>query len=263
MRGALELPVTRIGHGVRAIEEPALVAELAERGIVLECCPTSNVVLGVYPSYAEHPLPQLAAAGVRVTLGSDDPPYFGASIGGEYARRARAASASTMPTARRSRAPRSRPRSATNCAQRLPNSATREAQTVGWRAGAEGINTEGGDRERETFRATALAVLAPRSRSSSPPAARATTTAASSSASAVEHDRVQGKPIKVGLVTDIGGLNDRSFNQSCVRGPASAPRRSSASRAASLTSKSNADYVPNLTTLAQQKYDLIDRASAS
>ena len=54
------------------------------RGIVLECCPTSNVVLGVYPSYAEHPLPQLAEAGVRITLGSDDPPYFGASIGGEY-----------------------------------------------------------------------------------------------------------------------------------------------------------------------------------
>jgi adenosine deaminase len=42
------------------------------------------VVLGVYPSYEEHPLPQLRAAGVRVTLGSDDPPYFGASIEGEY-----------------------------------------------------------------------------------------------------------------------------------------------------------------------------------
>jgi adenosine deaminase len=84
VRAALELPITRISHGVRAIEDPALVAELADRGIVLECCPTSNVVLGVYPTYAEHPLPQLAAAGVRVTLGSDDPPYFGASIGGEY-----------------------------------------------------------------------------------------------------------------------------------------------------------------------------------
>jgi len=51
---------------------------------VLECCPTSNVVLGVYPSYSDHPLPQLRAAGVRVTLGSDDPPYFGATIDGEY-----------------------------------------------------------------------------------------------------------------------------------------------------------------------------------
>jgi adenosine deaminase len=85
VRAALELPITRISHGVRAIEDPALVDELAERGIVLECCPTSNVVLGVYPSYCEHPLPRLAAAGIRLTLGSDDPPYFGATIGGEYA----------------------------------------------------------------------------------------------------------------------------------------------------------------------------------
>jgi adenosine deaminase len=85
VRGALELPVTRISHGVRSIEDPALVAELAERGIVLECCPTSNVVLGVFPSYESHPLPSLVAAGVRVTLGSDDPPYFGASVDGEYA----------------------------------------------------------------------------------------------------------------------------------------------------------------------------------
>jgi adenosine deaminase len=85
VRAALELPITRISHGVRAIEDPQLVGELAQRGIALECCPTSNVVLGVYSSYEEHPLPRLAAAGVRLTLGSDDPPYFGASIGGEYA----------------------------------------------------------------------------------------------------------------------------------------------------------------------------------
>lgn len=84
VRAALELPITRIDHGVRAIEDPALVAELARRGLVLDCCPTSNVVLGVYPSYDAHPLPALIDAGVKVTLGSDDPPYFGASIGGEY-----------------------------------------------------------------------------------------------------------------------------------------------------------------------------------
>jgi adenosine deaminase len=84
VRGALELPVTRIAHGVRSIEDPALVEELAERGTFLECCPTSNVTLGIYPSYEEHPLPRLREAGVSVTLGSDDPPYFGASIGGEY-----------------------------------------------------------------------------------------------------------------------------------------------------------------------------------
>ncbi len=84
VRGALSLPVTRISHGVRAIEDSAVVFELESRGIVLECCPTSNVVLGVYPSYEDHPLPALRSAGVRVTLGSDDPPYFGASIEGEY-----------------------------------------------------------------------------------------------------------------------------------------------------------------------------------
>jgi adenosine deaminase len=85
VRGALELPVTRLAHGVRAIEDPGLVRELAARGIVLECCPTSNVALGVFDSYESHPLPALRQAGVRVTLGSDDPPYFGASVGGEYA----------------------------------------------------------------------------------------------------------------------------------------------------------------------------------
>jgi adenosine deaminase len=85
VRGALALPITRMSHGVRAIEDPALVAELAERAIVLEVCPTSNVATGVYPSYDAHPLGALRDAGVRVTLASDDPPYFGATIGGEYA----------------------------------------------------------------------------------------------------------------------------------------------------------------------------------
>jgi adenosine deaminase len=84
VRAALSLPITRIAHGVRAIEDVLVVSELADRGIVLECCPTSNVVLGVFPSYEDHPLPALRSAGVRVTLGSDDPPYFGASIEGEY-----------------------------------------------------------------------------------------------------------------------------------------------------------------------------------
>jgi adenosine deaminase len=84
VRAALELPITRISHGVRAVEDPSVVQALAERGTVLECCPTSNVVLGVYPSFEAHPLRALREAGVPVTLGSDDPPYFGASIAGEY-----------------------------------------------------------------------------------------------------------------------------------------------------------------------------------
>jgi adenosine deaminase len=84
IRAALRLPVTRLDHGVRAVEDPALVREIAERGITLNVCPTSNVVLGVYPSYDQHPLPHLHAAGVRITLGTDDPPYFGATLAGEY-----------------------------------------------------------------------------------------------------------------------------------------------------------------------------------
>jgi adenosine deaminase len=58
---------------------------LAEREIVLEVCPTSNVSLGVFPTYEDHPLGALRDAGVRLTIGSDDPPYFGCSIGSEYA----------------------------------------------------------------------------------------------------------------------------------------------------------------------------------
>jgi adenosine deaminase len=85
VRGALELPVTRISHGVRAIEDPALVGGLARRKITLEVCPTSNVVLGVFATFEDHPFPALRAAGIPLTLGSDDPPYFGASVGGEYA----------------------------------------------------------------------------------------------------------------------------------------------------------------------------------
>jgi adenosine deaminase len=74
----------RIGHGVRSIEDPALVDHLRERQIPLEVCPTSNVCLGVYPSLAEHPLPQLVEAGVYVTINSDDPPMFNTSLTQEF-----------------------------------------------------------------------------------------------------------------------------------------------------------------------------------
>ena len=78
------LPVTRIGHGVRSADDPRLMAELVRRGIVLEVCPGSNIALGLYPDRAAHPLHRLIAAGVRVTLGSDDPPYFHTTLGTEY-----------------------------------------------------------------------------------------------------------------------------------------------------------------------------------
>lgn len=79
------LPVTRLGHGVRAIEDPRLVERLARDGIVLELCPHSNVATGIFADMASHPFPALLAAGCRVTLNSDDPPYFATSIGREYA----------------------------------------------------------------------------------------------------------------------------------------------------------------------------------
>jgi len=85
IRGALrELNAVRIGHGVRCLEDADLVAELRERQIPLEVCPTSNVCLGVAPSFAEHPLPRLLDAGLYVTLNSDDPPMFGTTLTDEY-----------------------------------------------------------------------------------------------------------------------------------------------------------------------------------
>lgn len=75
---------TRIGHGVRAIENPDLVKRIVDEGVVLEICPVSNIELKVFPSFAEHPFPSLLAAGCRVTLNSDDPPYFWTSLKREY-----------------------------------------------------------------------------------------------------------------------------------------------------------------------------------
>jgi adenosine deaminase len=83
--GALDhIRPSRIGHGVRAIENPDLVRRIADEGIVLECCPCSNVALRVFDSFADHPFPALLAAGCKVTLSSDDPPYFWTSLKNEY-----------------------------------------------------------------------------------------------------------------------------------------------------------------------------------
>lgn len=74
----------RIGHGVRAIENPDLVKRLADEQIVLECCPGSNISLKVFPDFASHSFLKLRAAGIPVTLNSDDPPYFATSLKREY-----------------------------------------------------------------------------------------------------------------------------------------------------------------------------------
>ncbi len=79
------LQAERIGHGVRASEDPELIEYLQRAGIPLEVCPTSNVCTGVYPSLAEHPIRQLYQAGLNVTVSSDDPPLFGTDLEQEYA----------------------------------------------------------------------------------------------------------------------------------------------------------------------------------
>lgn len=85
VRAALQdLEVERIGHGVRAIEDPALVDELAERGTVLEVCPGSNVALGIYKDFREHPIDALDRRGVKVTISTDDPPFFHTTMVREY-----------------------------------------------------------------------------------------------------------------------------------------------------------------------------------
>lgn len=78
------LNAVRIGHGVRCLEDPALVAELREKQIPLEVCPTSNVCLKVVQDMASHPLPKLMSEGLYITINSDDPPMFNTSLTNEY-----------------------------------------------------------------------------------------------------------------------------------------------------------------------------------
>ena len=84
-----ELGAERIGHGISAARDPELLAYLAGNGIPLEVCPTSNVRTRAVPSLDEHPLAAIVAAGVPVSINSDDPPMFGTTIEQEYAVAAR------------------------------------------------------------------------------------------------------------------------------------------------------------------------------
>jgi adenosine deaminase len=79
------LGAERIGHGIAAVRDPRLLEHLRDTGVPLEVCPTSNVCTRSVPSLAEHPLPALVAAGVRVTINSDDPPMFSTTLNHEYA----------------------------------------------------------------------------------------------------------------------------------------------------------------------------------
>ncbi len=75
----------RLGHGVRSAEDPRVLDRIANAGITLEVCPTSNVSLGVYETLEEVPVRTLTEAGVQVSLGSDDPLLFGSRLDGQYA----------------------------------------------------------------------------------------------------------------------------------------------------------------------------------
>jgi aminodeoxyfutalosine deaminase len=86
IRGALDaLGARRIRHGIRAIEDPELVQELADRRVVLDVCPISNVRTRAVPSLSEHPLPRLVAAGALCSLSTDDPAMFETDLSKEYA----------------------------------------------------------------------------------------------------------------------------------------------------------------------------------
>jgi adenosine deaminase len=88
IRAALDAGAVRIGHGVRALEDPALVSWLRDHGTPLEVCPTSNVCLRVVPSLDAHPIRALMDAGLYVTLNSDDPPMFNTTLTDEFIRTA-------------------------------------------------------------------------------------------------------------------------------------------------------------------------------
>ncbi|MFI1013588.1 adenosine deaminase [Streptomyces sp. NPDC020965] len=79
-----DLSASRIGHGVRAAEDPRLLRELADRGVTCEVCPASNVALGVYEKPADVPLRTLFEAGVPMALGADDPLLFGSRLAAQY-----------------------------------------------------------------------------------------------------------------------------------------------------------------------------------
>lgn len=79
------LHAERVDHGVRAIEDPALVEHLVTEGISLGVCPRSNIALGLYPSFDRHPVAALREAGVRVTLNTDDPAPLGTTLEADWA----------------------------------------------------------------------------------------------------------------------------------------------------------------------------------
>ena len=79
-----DLRPERIGHGITAAKDPALMERIAEAGVVLEVCPGSNVYLGAVPSWEKHPIETLRGREVKVTVSTDDPPFFGTTMSREW-----------------------------------------------------------------------------------------------------------------------------------------------------------------------------------
>lgn len=79
-----ELGATRISHGINCVKDPQLMEKLIKRNITLEICPSSNIVLKMFPNYEAHPLKQIHQAGIKVTLNTDDPAFFNTNLTHEY-----------------------------------------------------------------------------------------------------------------------------------------------------------------------------------
>ncbi len=80
------LSIQRIGHGVQVIHSPETMDILKERNIALELCPSSNIFLGLFKDFSNHPFPQLLESGIKISLNSDDPPFMSTTLPQEYAR---------------------------------------------------------------------------------------------------------------------------------------------------------------------------------
>jgi adenosine deaminase len=86
VRDAIEHGASRLGHGLAAAEDPGLLREIQERGVTIECCPTSNIKTGLVDDMARHPIWTFLQAGISVAVGDDDPVTVSTDIGREFAR---------------------------------------------------------------------------------------------------------------------------------------------------------------------------------
>ena len=229
-------------------------------GIVLEVCPTSNVALGLYPSYEAHPLGALRDAGVRVTLGSDDPPYFGCR-----------SAASTPWRASASASMRSELREITRtavgggfrggCGQARPCSARldcpgRSRQPLGSPPPQDLSLLEETQCQCAVSPPSYLVGLRAGVGRRSPLAAAATTARAPAFEQRHAAPRRRRRRSRSASSPTSAASTTASFNQLANQGLEQAKSELGVDGRV-LTSKSNADYVPNLSTLAQQKYDLV------